>query len=194
MVGGDHEDGSLLVIDLEEESPFTNAIAPSGGLPVLKALDVWTEIGVLAQDGVDVVAELGFDALLKGGAETREVLRELAGLKILNGGDEPTFALSGISGTSLESLHEFGPRGNLRHFGVVDEAALQDVLQRRALYQIGQRPPLGLGSPDKSLVGLVVQPHGQSLWHSRAPSNIFIMNINERRPGVNQKLTQRAAP
>jgi hypothetical protein len=64
VVGGDHEDNSLLVINLVEESPFTQAIAPSGGLPVLEALEVWTEIGILAQEGVDVVAELGFDALL----------------------------------------------------------------------------------------------------------------------------------
>jgi hypothetical protein len=81
VVGGDHEDDSLLVINLVEESPFTHAIAPSGGLPVLEAIDVRTEIGVLAQEGVDVVAELGFDSLLYGRSETREILRKLAGLE-----------------------------------------------------------------------------------------------------------------
>jgi hypothetical protein len=81
VVGGDHEDDSLLVIDLIEESPFTHAIAPSWGLPVLEAIDVGTEIGVLAQDGVDVVAELGVDSLLYGRSETREILRKLAGLE-----------------------------------------------------------------------------------------------------------------
>ena len=81
VVGGDHEDDSLHVINLVEESPFTHAIAPSGGLPVLEAIDVRAEIGVLAQEGVDVVAELGFDSLLYGRSETREILRKLAGLE-----------------------------------------------------------------------------------------------------------------
>ncbi len=81
MVGGDHEDDSLLVINLVEESPFTHAIAPSVGLPVLEAIHVRTETGVLAQEGVDVVAELGFDTLLYGGSETREILRKLASLE-----------------------------------------------------------------------------------------------------------------
>jgi hypothetical protein len=37
MVSGEHEDGSLLVADLVEELLFTDAIASSGGLPVLEA-------------------------------------------------------------------------------------------------------------------------------------------------------------
>jgi hypothetical protein len=37
--------------------------------------------GVLAKDGVDVVAELGFDSLLGGRPETREILQQLAGLE-----------------------------------------------------------------------------------------------------------------
>jgi hypothetical protein len=39
MVSGEHEDGSLLVADLVEDTPFTDAIASSGGFPVFEAIE-----------------------------------------------------------------------------------------------------------------------------------------------------------
>jgi hypothetical protein len=39
MVGGEHEDGSLPVADLVEDTPFTDAIAPGGGLLFFEAIE-----------------------------------------------------------------------------------------------------------------------------------------------------------
>jgi hypothetical protein len=81
VVGGDEEDRYLHLMDLKEESPLAEAIAPSGGLPVLQPLNIRANIGVLAQGGVDIVAEFGFEANSDGGDETREILRKLARLE-----------------------------------------------------------------------------------------------------------------
>jgi hypothetical protein len=51
--------------------------------------------------------------------------------------------------------------------------------QRRRFNQVGKRPPFGLGGSDKRFVGFIVQPHGKCFRHDRAPSFVFIMNINE---------------
>ena len=99
MVGCNQKDDSLRRINFIEESPIAHAIPPSGGVPVFQALDVRSPIGVFAQDGVDVIAELGFQTGPDGGSEAREVFRNWRASKILNGGDEPALALSSISGT-----------------------------------------------------------------------------------------------
>jgi len=50
----------------------------------------------------------------------------------------PALALSAMSRTSLEPLHQVGPRGDLRHFGVVHKASFQEALHCR----ISSRSPL----------------------------------------------------
>jgi hypothetical protein len=81
VVSGDDEDDAGLIVNFVEESPFPDAISPRRGLPILEALNVRGEIGVLAKNRVDVVSELRFHTLLGGCPETREVLRKLPGLE-----------------------------------------------------------------------------------------------------------------
>jgi hypothetical protein len=70
MVGGDHENDARLVVNFVEESPFSDTIAPRGGLPILEALNVRGEIRVPAKDRGDVISKLRFNALLCGCPET----------------------------------------------------------------------------------------------------------------------------
>jgi hypothetical protein len=60
--------------------------------------------------------------------------------------------------------------------------ALLDVSQRRGFNQVGERAPLGVGGSDKRFIGFIVQPHGECFSHDRAPSFVFITNINECSP------------
>ena len=96
VVGGDEEDDFLRLIDLKEELSLADAVAPSGGLPVLQALDMGAKIAVLAQGEVDIFAKLGFEADPNGGAETREILSELARFED-SGGACQGLAVEGVS-------------------------------------------------------------------------------------------------
>jgi hypothetical protein len=54
--GGDHEDSSLLIVDLVEEAPVADAVAPGLGSVVLELLDMRPYMGPLAELGIDDLA------------------------------------------------------------------------------------------------------------------------------------------
>lgn len=81
MVGGRHGNHPLLLVDFVEESPITHAVSPGWRFPILQALDVGTEVGIISEDGIDVLAKFGLEALLRGGYRTARGRAGTAGFR-----------------------------------------------------------------------------------------------------------------
>jgi hypothetical protein len=64
MVGRNHQDDPLPVVNLVKKAPFPNPVAPSRGLPVFQAFDARTQIGIFSEDRVNVFAKLRPQTLL----------------------------------------------------------------------------------------------------------------------------------
>ena len=58
MNGGEKEDNPLLFIDLVEEAPGADPVAPGRRLVALEAPIVWADVGVLAQLRVHHLSQL----------------------------------------------------------------------------------------------------------------------------------------
>ena len=83
MVGDRHGNHPILLVEFIEKPPVPYAVSPSWRFPVLQALDVGAEVRIFGKDWVNVLAELGLEALLGGGTEPLEIPQKLPRFKDL---------------------------------------------------------------------------------------------------------------
>ena len=81
MGGGEHEDYFLVIIDFIEKAVGANSIAPSVWIEALQFLDIWSEVGMLTQLRIDIIAKFLCYFGLAGTANTAQVILKLFGFK-----------------------------------------------------------------------------------------------------------------
>ena len=77
MVGSQHKDESLSLIDPVEKSVIPDAIPPSLRNSIPKFLDILPDVGIRSQLGIDIRGELALDARLLSTEVLLKVLLEL---------------------------------------------------------------------------------------------------------------------
>ena len=77
MGGGNHKDNSFVFVDLIEESPRTDSIAPCFGFELLEFLDMGPEMGMLTQLGINELNKLTLDSASTSPIDTVQILLEL---------------------------------------------------------------------------------------------------------------------
>jgi hypothetical protein len=73
--------------------------------------------------------------------------------------------LLGVGGAPLQAPDQAGVGQDVLHFGVIDELAFLNVLQRRGFDEICKRSTFRSGCSGKSLVRRIIEAYCQSLGH-----------------------------
>jgi hypothetical protein len=77
MLGRDHENDFFLIIDLEKKPPSSDSVSPYFRLKVHQLFDIWSEVRVLFQLGINIFLKFPNHSFLTGFCNLGKILLEL---------------------------------------------------------------------------------------------------------------------